>query len=251
MTEPGALVAAAEVPPWLRALVEVAGDLDAKAFTRYTPPSDASARSAAVLVLFGESPDGRGPDVLLQRRAHHPDDLHSGQMSFPGGGAEDGDDGPVGTALREAEEETGLDPDGVRPIALLPELFIPVSGFAVTPVLAHWERPSEVYAVDPAETAAVARVPIAELADPANRFQVTREEFGWIGPAFSVDGMLVWGFTAGLLSVLLSLGGWEREWDRTDVRPIGVALREHGERLWELDDVEPSEPGLRKADGKA
>ncbi|MGH3951721.1 MAG: NUDIX hydrolase, partial [Pseudonocardiaceae bacterium] len=60
---------------------------------------------------------------------------------------------------------------------------------------------------------------------------VRREEAGWQGPAFSVNGMFVWGFTAGLLSVLISLGGWEREWDTTDVRPLDVALREHGEQL--------------------
>lgn len=226
----GALVDSADVPSWLRSLVDVAAQLDARTFTRFSPPPDATTRAAAVLVLFGHGVDG--PDVLLQRRAHHPADVHSGQVSFPGGGAEGGDGGPVGTALREAEEETGLDPDGVRPVALLPELYVPVSGYAVTPVLAHWERPSRVHAVDPAETAAVARVAISALADPANRFVVRREDAGWRGPAFSIDGMLVWGFTAGLLSVLLSLGGWEQEWNTTDVRPIDEALREHGEMLW-------------------
>jgi 8-oxo-dGTP pyrophosphatase MutT (NUDIX family) len=236
---PGALVDADDVPSWLRALVAVSGDLDAQAFTRFLPPPQEETKAAAVLVLFGDGVDERGPDVLLQRRAHHPQDRHSGQMSFPGGGAEDGDDGPVGTALREAVEETGVDPGGVRPIAVMPELWIPVSGFAVTPVIAHWEKPSRVYAVDPAETAAVARVPISALTDPANRFQVERKDMGWRGPAFSVDGMLVWGFTAGLLSALLTLAGWEREWDLTDVRPIDVALREHGEQLW----LGPAEEG--------
>lgn len=238
--KPGALVDVAEVPSWLRALVSVSGDLDSKAFTRFTPPPEVDTKAAAVLVLFGDG-DDRGPDVLLQRRAHHPQDRHSGQVSFPGGGAEDGDDGPVGTALREAVEETGLDPAGVRPIAVMPELWIPVSGFSVTPVIAHWEKPSPVYAVDPAETAAVARVPIDALTDPANRFQVERADMGWRGPAFSVDGMLVWGFTAGLLSALLTLAEWEREWDLTDVRPIDVALREHGERLWEPGEEEDDE----------
>ncbi|WP_028849774.1 NUDIX hydrolase [Thermocrispum municipale] len=228
----GALVDVHAVPPWLRKLVEVAGSTQARDITRFVPPPDEKTKAAAVLVLFGDGEAGRGHDVLLQRRAHHPNDRHSGQVAFPGGGAEDGDDGPVGTALREAEEETGLDPAGVLPIAVMPELWIPVSGFAVTPVLAYWQRPSRVWAVDPAETAAVARVPIADLADPANRFMVFREDTGWRGPAFSVHGMLVWGFTAGLLSALLSLAGWEREWNTEDVRPIEEALREHGERLW-------------------
>ncbi|WP_370945215.1 CoA pyrophosphatase [Amycolatopsis sp. cg5] len=221
MTEVGPLVDADSVPEWLRPLVKISGELDQKTFTRFTVPNDEYARAAAVLILFGEGVNG--PDVLLLRRA---DTLgsHAGQVAFPGGGVDEGDDGPVGTALREAEEETGVLPSGVRPVAILPELFVPVSGFAVTPVLAYWETPSPVHAVDPAETAAVARIPIADLVDPANRYQVRRPGGGWKGPAFDVGGLFVWGFTAGLLSVLLSLAGWEREWDRTDVRDLDVAL---------------------------
>jgi 8-oxo-dGTP pyrophosphatase MutT (NUDIX family) len=223
----GPLVDPDSVPDWLRPLVEISGELDSKAFTRFSPPEDVYPRPASVLVLFGERE--RGPDILLLRRA---DTLgsHAGQVAFPGGGADDGDGGPVGTALREAEEETGVDPSGVRPLAVLPELFVPVSGFAVTPVLAHWETPSPVRAVDFAETAAVARVAVADLVDPANRFQVRRAS-SWVGPAFEVDGMFVWGFTAGLLSVLLGLGGWERDWERSDVRDLDVALAEYDARM--------------------
>src|SRR6185437_10294001 len=149
----GPLVEPESVPEWLRPLVKVSGEVDARTFTRFSLPEDAYARPAAVLILFGEREADGEPDVLLQRRA---DTLgsHAGQVAFPGGGAEDGDDGPVGTALREAEEEVGLDPAGVRPLALLPRLMVPVSGFEVTPVLAHWTTPSRVHAVDPAETAA-------------------------------------------------------------------------------------------------
>ncbi|HEY2061851.1 NUDIX hydrolase [Amycolatopsis sp. NBC_01480] len=223
----GPLVAPEAVPEWLRPLVKVSAEVDSRAFTRFAPPEDLLTRSAAVLILFGERADG--PDVLLQRRA---DTLgsHAGQVSFPGGGAEDGDGGPVGTALREAEEETGVDPSGVLPIAVLPELFVPVSRFAVTPVLAYWQTPSPVHAVDPGETAAVARVSLADLTDPARRFQVQKSGAPWKGPAFDVDGLFVWGFTAGLLSTLLSLGGWEREWDTGDVRDLDVALAEHQAR---------------------
>ncbi|MBC8092471.1 MAG: CoA pyrophosphatase, partial [Pseudonocardia sp.] len=117
----------------------------------------------------------------------------------------------VATALREAEEETGLDPSGVLPLALLPDLFIPPSGFVVTPVLAEWERPTAVHAADPGETATVVRVPLATLADPVNRVQVGHPS-GYVGPGFLVAGLLVWGFTGGLLSALLDLGGWARPW---------------------------------------
>ena len=93
-----------------------------------------------MLILFGES-DGQ-PDVLLIERAH---DMrsHAGQPAFPGGGVDDTDDGPIGAALREASEETGLDPDGVEVAGpVLPDLWVPPSGFVVTPVLAWWRQPS-------------------------------------------------------------------------------------------------------------
>jgi 8-oxo-dGTP pyrophosphatase MutT (NUDIX family) len=188
-------------PAWLQPLLDEVGDVDYRELTRHriTPPSDA--RRAAVLMALSDE----GPDVLLVERAGTLRN-HAGQVAFPGGGADSGDAGPVATALREAEEETGLDPSGVVALALLPELFIPPSGFVVTPVLAHWARPSAVHAVDPGETAAVARVPMADLADPANRLMVGHPS-GLTGPAFTVAGLLVWGFTGGLLSALLDLGG--------------------------------------------
>lgn len=211
----------ADVPDWMTRLVKATAEIETTAFSRISPPEPGVGRAAAVLMLFGEGDDG--PDVLLLRRA---DSLgsHPGQVAFPGGAADPTDDGPVATALREAMEETGVLPEGVRPVALLPELHVPVSGFVVTPVLAHWEEPSPVAPVDAGETAAVARIPIAHLADPANRFRV-RHSSGYLGPAFSAPGMLVWGFTAGLLNGLLALGGWERPWDATDVRDLELALR--------------------------
>ncbi|ALG05810.1 NUDIX hydrolase [Kibdelosporangium phytohabitans] len=217
----GPLVDPADVPNWMAKLVGATGELDAEMFRRLAPPDHVIARPAAVLILLGEGPNG--PDVLLTRRS---DDLgsHPGQVAFPGGKVDEGDDFPVGTAMREAVEETGVLPSGVRPVAVMPELYVPVSKFLVTPVVAHWQTPSPVRAVDLAETAAVARIPLDHLADPANRFMV-RHPSGFTGPAFSAPGMLVWGFTAGLLTVVLAIGGWEVPWDTTDVRELDVAWR--------------------------
>lgn len=223
----GPLVDPARVPAWMRTLVEATVELDPGIFRRLSLPAD-EARDAAVLILLGEQAE-HGPDVLLQLRADG-NNAHSGQVAFPGGAAEPDDDGPVATALREAVEETGVDPAGVRPVAVLPRLHIPVSAFHVTPVLAHWERPSRVWAVDPAETAAVARVPVAVLADPANRFMV-RHPSGFTGPAFGLPGMLVWGFTAGVLTMVLGAGGWERPWDTEDVRDLEEAWKAAGSEL--------------------
>jgi len=101
-------------------------------------------------------------------------------------------------------------------------LWIPVSDFLVTPVLAWWHAPHPVWPRDPAEVARVARLPVDALADPANRLQV-RHPSGWTGPAFLVDGLLVWGFTAGVLAVVLELAGWARPWprDRIEELPTG------------------------------
>lgn len=216
----GPLVDPADLPDWLTPLVTGTAGLDPDAFGRLAPPAT-GARPAAVLMLFGAGHDG--PDLLLLRRADTLDS-HPGQVAFPGGGTDPADDGPVGTALREAAEEVGLRPDGVRPVALLPPLYVPVSRFQVTPVLAHWQRPSPVRAVDPAETAAVARVPVSMLADPAHRIMV-RNPSGFVSPGYLVPGMLVWGFTGWLVTMLLQVGGWERPWDTTDVRDLDLAWR--------------------------
>jgi 8-oxo-dGTP pyrophosphatase MutT (NUDIX family) len=202
-------------PPWLRPLVDAVAGVRPEDLSRFLPP-DGGGRPAAVLILFGEGAEG--PDVLLIERSATMNS-HAGQPAFPGGATDPGDGGPAGTALREAAEEVGLDPAGVHVLATLPALHIPVSGFDVTPVLAWWHTPVAVVPVSVDEVAAVERVPIAELADPANRC-VVRTPTGFTSPAFSVRGMLVWGFTAGLLDRVLELGGWSRPWDRTVSREL-------------------------------
>jgi 8-oxo-dGTP pyrophosphatase MutT (NUDIX family) len=167
-------------------------------------------------MAFADGPGG--PSVLLIERAA---DLrkHAGQVAFPGGSLDATDASLDAAALREAHEEVGLDPATVRIVADLPAIFIPVSEFVVTPVLAWWERPHPVRPMDPAEVARVELVPIAELTDPANRFTVTHPS-GWLGPAFDAGGLFVWGFTAGLLDRLIEFGGWARPWDKYVTREL-------------------------------
>lgn len=220
MTGPSAGLQPERAPEWLHPLLSGVRDVDAATLIRHRIPPPAGGRSAAVLVLFGEEP-AHGPDVLLVERASTLRE-HAGQVAFPGGGADADDADAVATALREAEEEAGVEPAGVVPLAVLPELFVPPSGFVVTPVIAHWARPVAVHAVDPGETASVVRAPISALADPANRLHV-RHPSGFTGPAFAVAGLLVWGFTGGLLSALLDRGGWARPWDTTRVVDLDAA----------------------------
>jgi 8-oxo-dGTP pyrophosphatase MutT (NUDIX family) len=200
-----------DVPGWLTELalkIETWAPIEASRPTASTESTD-RARSAAVLILFGSGPDG--PDVLLLERASDLRD-HAGQPAFPGGATDPTDASPVETALREAQEEVGLDPACVHVLTNTGPLYLRPSNYLVTPVLAWWHSPHPVEPVDPAETAAVARVPVAELADPANRLLLRHPMSGYVGPAFRVRGMLVWGFTAALLDALLTLGAWERPW---------------------------------------
>jgi hypothetical protein len=79
-------------------------------------------------------------------------------------------------------------------------------------VLGWWRAESPVAPVDPAETGAVFRVPLAVLTDPACRGRY-RHPSGFTGPAFEADGHLVWGFTAGVIDRLLHHSGLEQPWD--------------------------------------
>lgn len=204
------LVPDERLPEWLAPIV---GQIDGSSVADLLPRPALSAprpgRRSAVLMLFADGP--AGPDLLLTARASTLR-AHAGQPAFPGGKQDPGEDA-VQTALREAGEETGLQPSSVTPAALFPDLFLGPSGFLVSPVLGYWHTPGPVGPVDTAETAAVARVPVADLVHPANRGRV-RHPSGYIGPAFEVAGMVVWGFTAGLVEVLLDLGGWTVPWNR-------------------------------------
>ncbi|WP_129666842.1 NUDIX hydrolase [Phytoactinopolyspora endophytica] len=206
-------------PLWLEPIAHVTKAQSAW-FPQFAPPTDGSARVSAVLMLFGES-DGE-PDVLLTERAMGLSN-HAGQVSFPGGTIDPDDDGPVGAALREGVEETGLDPAGVDVLETLPTFWISVTNYAVTPVLAWWRKPSPVRAVDPAEVASVHRVPLNDLLEPTNRMQIQHPD-GTTGPAFRTNGLLVWGFTAGVLSRLFEVAELERPWDRTRVTSLPAAL---------------------------
>lgn len=202
---------ASGLPDWLQPVADAALGVLPEQLSAFRPPVDGG-RAGAVLMLFGMSETG--PDVLLIERAH---DMrsHAGQIAFPGGAVDDDDADEVAAALREAVEETGLDPNGVQVFASLPALFLPPSGFVVTPVLGWWHTPSPVHAQDPREVASVHRVPIVDLLAPANRLRV-RHPSGYVGAAFRLGDLLVWGFTAGLLDRLLRLAGWEQPWDDSE-----------------------------------
>ena len=149
------------LPAWLEPVRAGAEEVTGDDLTRFLPPDDADPRRGAVLMLFtGDDEESGG--LLLTERAHHMRS-HPGQVSFPGGSIDPGES-PVEAALREAEEETGLDPAGVQVFGELPDLYLPPSNFAVTPVLGWWETPSPVRVVDPDEVHAIHLVPVSRAA---------------------------------------------------------------------------------------
>jgi 8-oxo-dGTP pyrophosphatase MutT (NUDIX family) len=236
------------------------GPLRIDALKHRRPP-----RESAVLILVGvlddieaDSTRTGGPaadlDLLLTQRASTLR-AHPGQVAFPGGRLDPGDGDPqdprdvlelpggtaaaahVRAALREAQEETGLDPSGIEVLGALPKAPVPVSGHDVTPVVGWWSRPTSVDVVDHAESSLVFRVPVLDLVDPDRRHtaEVTRggQDLPTLrhrSPAFRIprgitDPMggsrevVVWGFTGILLDRVLEETGWALPWDRDDVRP--------------------------------
>ena len=181
-------------------------------------PSPASAlpgaAPSAVLVLLYEH-DGE-PWVVLTRRAWHLRH-HAGEVSFPGGRREPDDADLWATALREASEEIGLDPEGVRPIGRLDRFVTVGSRSLVCPFVAAVESRPELVP-DPAEVEQVLHVRLSELTDP----EAWREEVWSLGAAFGgertmtffeLPGDTVWGATAAMLRRLLTVAieGPERE----------------------------------------
>ncbi|MFL6088945.1 MAG: NUDIX hydrolase [Aeromicrobium sp.] len=204
----------ATIPPWLEPLAELADTArpEQMAPLIWDPPSNA--RPAAVLVCFSEGADG--PELLLTERSNTLRS-HAGQISFPGGATDPGDDGPIGTALREAQEEVGLDPATVTVFGTFPPRWLVPSNFAVTPVLGYWRDP---HPLDRStrEVYRILQQPIERMIDPANRFTVLHPS-GWRGPAFDIGTEVpLWGFTAGVVSALFRLAGWEKPWDESVTR---------------------------------
>jgi len=201
----------------MQPLVDAASKVVAQDLSRFAKvPEGVTARDSAVLLALSDSDEG--PSLLLLERAAKMRN-HAGQVAFPGGAHDSTDPDLVYTALREAQEEVGLKPDSVEVMVVMPALFLPPSSFLVTPVLAWWHQPHEVGVVDHAEVARVVNVPLMELADPSNRFRVVHPS-GFRGPGFDAGGLFIWGFTAGLVDAVLTLGGWAQSWDDSVERVI-------------------------------
>jgi len=203
------------------AIAQLLGGEAARLFLADRPP--APHRPAAVLVpIMDHAPIDRltpidrladtdrteeppaGPGVLFTRRASHLAN-HPGQISFPGGRVDAGDDGPAAAALREAEEEISLDPQRVELVGRLDD-YITVTGFRVTPFVGV-VTPPVTLVPDPAEVDTIFEVPLAFLMDPTNHHHGVREKDGKHRPYFAIPyrDYFIWGATAGILMNLYAI----------------------------------------------
>ena len=168
---------------------------------QFAPPE---IRPAAVLIAVTDRAE---PGVIL---THRPDDMraHPGQVAFPGGKLDPGEDA-VAAALREAHEELSITPSTVRIIGAS-DRFVTGTGYDVTPVLGLIP-PDLAIVPNPAEVASWFEAPLAFLLDPANHAHKQREWFGKMRPYIEIDwqGHLIWGITAAILANLSRRLAWQ------------------------------------------
>lgn len=156
-------------------------------------------RPSAVLVPLVDRPEGMS--VLLTQRTDHLH-AHAGQVSFPGGRVEPGDHDCIDTALRETEEEIGLDRQFIDVIGCLPDHIV-ITGFQVTPVIGL-VRQGFTLQIDPTEVAGTFEAPLRHLLDPSTHapraLRIGDEEL--VAYDLPWEGHNIWGATAGMLLTL-------------------------------------------------
>jgi 8-oxo-dGTP pyrophosphatase MutT (NUDIX family) len=169
------------------------------------PPPDA--REASVLILLYPR-RSNWHVVFIERVSNKKDDRHSGQISFPGGKLEDSDPSPAYAALRETEEEVGVDMSKISLLGKLTDLYIPVSNFQVYPFVGFMEE-EPVFFRQESEVASILEAPLDHLRAPHTRQTTHLSLQGGITlpdvPYFNVKDHIVWGATAMMLNEFLEL----------------------------------------------
>jgi 8-oxo-dGTP pyrophosphatase MutT (NUDIX family) len=167
------------------------------AYGRHHGPVPDDARRAAVLLALGRDEAGWSVPAVLR-----PADMkaHGGQVALPGGLIE-ADETPAQTALREFEEELGAETGGIEVVGSLSPVFVFVSNFEVTPLVAVSHEPLE-FRPNPHEVAEVLGLPLAHLLDPGRRgsHMIHRRGLAFRAPHFEVAGRQVWGATSLILA---------------------------------------------------
>jgi 8-oxo-dGTP pyrophosphatase MutT (NUDIX family) len=174
-------------------------------------PRDRPLKPAAVLVLVVNQPKLNQPTIVFTQRTAHLSD-HAGQISFPGGRVEADDADATATALREANEETGVDLTRIEVVGALPQ-YVTGTGYLITPVVA-WSESPLTYAPDASEVEEVFEVPAAFVLNPQNHRQETAMYKGRLREYYAIPyaKRYIWGATAGMLitfsQVVAHAEGW-------------------------------------------
>jgi len=160
---------------------------------------DDSTRISGVLILL--YPQNKTVNTVFILRPQY-EGVHSGQVAFPGGKREESDKDITATALREAEEEVGVDRNLVTPIGKLTELYIPPSKALVTPTVGFTEKRPD-FVPQPSEVADILESPIEHFLNEGNMGNVDMEVRGGVlkdVPYYNLNGHKIWGATAMMLS---------------------------------------------------
>ena len=178
---------------------------------RFYKDAPSHARRAGVLALLYPKA-GAWHIALIERTASNPNDRHGGQISFPGGSYDPSDGALIHTALRETEEEIGVPRSNIQVIGALTELYIPVSNFEVFPFVGYADHRPD-FAPQAEEVQTIIETPFSVFQDPAS-VQITEIRFGpqlvlRDVPCYMVQGRVVWGATAMVLSELVEVVGGE------------------------------------------
>jgi len=162
------------------------------------------ARRAAVLIPLFES---HGETYLAFIRRASTLRSHGGEIAFPGGKAEHGESFPVMTALREAQEEIGLDPTSIEVLGLLPPVFTAVSNYLITPVVAYLPFGLGTLTLQTSEVTEVILAPLRQLSDPAIAHTEQWSLSGRVHTVYfySYNTYQIWGATGRMLASFLEL----------------------------------------------
>jgi len=181
-------------------------------------PRDRPLKPAAVLVLVVNH---HVPTIVFTQRTTHLTD-HAGQISFPGGRVEPHDVNTAATALREAHEETGVDPGAIEILGTLPH-YTTGTGYRITPVVG-WAPSALRYKPDPSEVEEVFEVPAPFLLDPANHRQESAMYKGRMRNYYAIpfSERYIWGATAGMLITLSRVAAHAEGWGHAE--PVSMAL---------------------------